>query len=133
MIDRLTKEQRTKNMRAVKSTGSKIETTLIKALWGRYYRFAKNDRSVFGKPDIVFKKIKVAVFIDSEFWHGKNWKTKKLEHKSNLDFWYKKIERNIERDKEVNKFLKRNGWTVLRFWDKLIEKENQSESIDYAT
>lgn len=68
-----------------------------------------------GKPDFTFKKYKVAVFCDSEFWHGKNWETKKHEHKTNIDFWHKKIERNIERDVEVNRQLTNDGWTVLRF------------------
>ena len=121
-MDKLTKEQRRKNMRAVKSKGSKIEQKLGKALWQKGYRYRKNDKTVFGKPDFTFKKLKIAIFCDSEFWHGKDWKTKKSEHKSNIDFWHKKIERNIERDKEVNQKLLIEGWQVLRFWGKEIEK-----------
>lgn len=109
-------------MQAVKSTGSKIETKLAKALWGLGYRYRKNDKTVFGKPDLSFKKYKVAVFADSEFWHGKNWSKRKHDHKSNQDFWMKKIEGNIQRDKIVNKYLKKSGWKVLRFWGKDIEK-----------
>ena len=119
----LTKEQRSKNMQAVKSKGSKIEVSLGKELWKRGFRYRKNDKSVFGKPDFVFKKYKVAVFCDSEFWHGKDWETKKHEHKSNIDFWHKKIQRNIERDKEVNTELTKQGWKVLRFWGRDIEKK----------
>ena len=122
-MDRLTKEQRKKNMQAVKNKGSEIETMLGKSLWAAGLRYRKNDKSVFGKPDFVFKKVKVAVFCDSEFWHGKNWKKKKHEHKSNIDFWHKKISRNIQRDKEVNRQLRMDGWKVLRFWGKEI-KEN---------
>lgn len=121
-MDKLTKEQRTKNMKAVKSKGSKIENLLMKSLWNKGYRYRKNDKTVCGKPDLVFKSLKIAVFCDSEFWHGKNWETKKNEHKSNQEFWYKKIERNIERDKEVNLELKKYGWKVIRFWGKEIEK-----------
>jgi DNA mismatch endonuclease Vsr len=121
-MDRLTKEQRRKNMQAVKATGSKIETALAKSLFARGHRYRKNDRTVFGKPDLTFKKIKLAVFVDSEFWHGKDRETKKHDHKSNQDFWLPKIERNIQRDKEVNKRLKREGWKVLRFWGKQVEK-----------
>ena len=77
----------------------------------------------FGKPDLTFKKYKIAIFVDSEFWHGKDWETKKMEHKSNQDFWHNKIERNIQRDREVNMSLLKNGWEVLRFWGKQIEKE----------
>lgn len=122
-MDKLTKEQRKKNMRAVKSKGSKIEVRLAKALWKKGYRYRKNDKTVFGKPDITFKNLKIAIFCDSEFWHGKDWDIKKHEHKSNIKFWHKKIERNIERDKEVNKQLLKDGWKVLRFWGKEIEKK----------
>lgn len=121
-MDKLTKEQRRRNMQAVKSTGSKIENTLAKALFARGYRYRKNDKSVFGKPDLTFKKYKIAIFVDSEFWHGKDWDKHKHDHKSNQEFWHKKIERNIERDKEVNKELKKQGWTVLRFWGDQINK-----------
>lgn len=123
-MNKLTKEQRRKNMQAVKSKGSKIEILLGKKLWERGFRYRKNDKTVFGKPDFVFKKYKVAVFCDSEFWHGKDWEIKKQEHKSNIDFWHKKIERNIERDKEVNIELTKQGWKVLRFWGRDIEKNS---------
>ena len=122
-MDKLTKEQRRKNMQAVKSKGSKIETLLAKELWERGFRYRKNNKTVFGKPDLTFKKYKIAIFVDSEFWHGKDWDTKKLEHKSNQEFWYNKIERNIQRDSEVNESLLKNGWEVIRFWGKEIEKE----------
>ena len=121
-MDKLTKEQRRKNMQAVKATGSKIEVALAKALFAKGYRYRKNNKTVFGKPDITFKKIKLAIFVDSEFWHGKNWAIKKYEHKSNQEFWYKKIERNIERDIEVNTALLKDGWKVLRFWGEDINK-----------
>jgi len=132
-MDKLTKEQRTKNMKAVKSKGSKIENLLMKSLWHKGYRYRKNDKTVFGKPDLVIKSLKIAVFCDSEFWHGKNWGSKKYEHKSNLEFWYKKIERNIERDKEVNFELEKSGWKVIRFWGKEIEKNLElcTETIVY--
>jgi DNA mismatch endonuclease Vsr len=120
-MGRLTKEQRKKNMRAVKNKGSKIEQMLGKELWKKGYRYRKNDNTVFGKPDFTFKRFKIAIFCDGEFWHGKNWEIKKHEHKSNIEFWHKKIERNIERDIEVNKELKSKGWKVIRFWGKEIE------------
>lgn len=109
-------------MQAVKATGSKIELALAKELWKRGHRYRKNDKTVFGKPDLTFKKIKLAIFVDSEFWHGKDWETKKHEHKSNIDFWHKKIQRNIDRDKEVNEKLTLKGWKILRFWGKDIKK-----------
>ena len=122
-MDKLTKEQRSKNMRAVKSTGSKIEVILGKALWAKGYRYRKNNKKVFGKPDFTFAKYKIAIFVDGEFWHGKDWEIRKHDHKSNQKFWYEKIERNIQRDKEVNIELEKQGWEVLRFWGKQIEKD----------
>ncbi|GAB6008268.1 DNA mismatch endonuclease Vsr [Dysgonomonas reticulitermitis] len=137
-MDKLTKEQRRKNMQAVKATGSKIETALARALFARGYRYRKNDKSVFGKPDLTFKKYKIAIFVDSEFWHGKDWTIRKNDHKSNQEFWYKKIERNIERDKEVNLELTEQGWKVLRFWGRDINKNllfcilEIEEAINYS-
>lgn len=123
-MDKLTKEQRHKNMQAVKNKGSKIESIIGKGLWAKGLRYRKNDKKIFGKPDFVFINIKVAIFCDSEFWHGKNWNKMKNDHKSNIDFWHKKISRNIQRDKEVNIKLRKDGWLVLRFWGKEIEKNS---------
>lgn len=125
-MDRLTKEQRRKNMQAIKSTGSKIETLLARELWALGIRYRKNDKTIFGKPDLSIKRLKLAIFVDSEFWHGKNWLIKKKEIKSNKDFWQKKIERNIERDKEVNSKLNSSGWRVLRFWGQDVSKKTRN-------
>lgn len=121
-------------MQAVKSKGSKIETALGKVLWAKGFRYRKNNKKVFGKPDFTFKKYKIAIFVDGEFWHGKDWEIRKNDHKSNQDFWHKKIERNIERDKEVNQKLKDEGWKVLRFWGKDIKNNLQNcvEKIEEA-
>ena len=121
-MDKLTKEQRRKNMQANKSKDTKPELLLAKTLFARGHRYRKNDKTVFGKPDLTFKKIKLAIFVDGEFWHGKNWQERKKDHKTNQEFWYQKIERNIERDKKVNEELTKQGWTILRFWSKDIEK-----------
>jgi DNA mismatch endonuclease Vsr len=121
-VDKLTKEQRRKNMQAVKSKDSKIELAFGKALWNRGFRYRKNDKSVFGKPDFTLKKYKIAIFIDGEFWHGKDWEIRRNDHKTNQEFWVKKIERNIQRDIEVNDYLLKEGWKVIRFWGKDIEK-----------
>lgn len=123
IMDKLTKEQRSKNMRAVKNKDSKIELKLRKALWERGYRYRKNFKDLEGKPDIVLTKYKLVIFCDSEFWHGFDWDNKKKEIKSNKEFWINKIESNIDRDKEVNKTLKNASWQVLRFWGKEIEKD----------
>lgn len=111
-----------KSMQSNKSTGTVPEILLAKTLFSRGHRYRKNDKTVFGKPDIVFKTIKLAVFVDGEFWHGKNWNERKHDHKTNVEFWTKKIERNIERDKEVNNELVKVGWTIMRFWAKEVKK-----------
>lgn len=121
-MDVLTKEQRQKNMKAIKSKGTKIEELLGKALWSKGFRYRKNNSKVFGKPDFTIKKHKIAIFCDSEYFHGKNWETQKHRIKTNTEFWFKKIERNIERDKLVNETLNRNGWQVIRFWGEEIKK-----------
>lgn len=100
-----------------------MEVKLAKALWAKGYRYRKNDRTVFGKPDITFKKYKIAVFVDSEFFHGKNWNTEKFRIKSNREFWWKKIEANISRDNIVNDTLVNKDWVILRFWSQEIKKE----------
>jgi DNA mismatch endonuclease Vsr len=125
MVDKLTPEQRKKNMQAVKNKGSEIERILQEKLAAKNYSFSINDTSIFGKPDIVFHDKKIAVFCDSEFWHGWNWEIKKNEIKSNQEFWISKIERNMERDREVNEYLKKKKWTVLRFWGKEIKKNTE--------
>lgn len=120
-MNKQSSEQIRNKMRAVKGSGSKIETALAKALWARRHRYRKNNKSVFGTPDLTFKQLKIAIFVDSEFWHGKNWQVRKFDHKTHKKFWHNKIEKNIARDKLVNKMLRKNGWRVLRFWGKEIE------------
>ena len=121
-------QQRTKNMAAIKASGTKAERQLASALWKLGYRYRKNNHTVFGKPDLTFKKYKIAIFIDSEFFHGKDFETKK-KPVNNAVFWEKKIMRNIERDKEVNDYLKKNNWTVLRFWSRDVLK-NTADTVN---
>lgn len=117
-----TKEQISYNMSRVKNKNSKIEMLLRKELWNRGLRYQKNVKTIMGKPDIVFKGKKIAVFCDSEFWHGYDWDNRKNDIKSNRDFWIAKIERNMQRDVEVTKYLENSGWVVLRFWGNDIKK-----------
>lgn len=126
-MDKLTPEQRARAMRAVKSQGSLIERLLMEGLKSRgLEHFETNVPDVEGKPDILFRSQKVAVFCDSEFWHGKDWEQRKADHKSNQAFWHQKIERNRRRDQEVNEQLSLQGYTVLRFWGKDIKKNTES-------
>ena len=128
-MDRLTPEQRHRNMQAIKSKDSQIELLLRKELWKRGLHYRKNVKTVFGHPDIAFISKKIAVFCDSEFWHGYDWENKRKNIKSNQDFWILKIERNMARDNEVNNHLKSLGWTVLRFWGEDIQK-NPAQCAD---
>ena len=121
-----TQEQIHYNMQRVKSKDSEIGKILRNALWNKGYRYRKNVKDVFGHPDIVFKSKKVAIFCDSEFWHGYDWERKKNEIKTRQDFWIPKIERNMQRDKEVNMKLSEEGWTVLRFWGTEIKKQTEN-------
>ena len=124
-MDRLTKEQRHRNMSNIKNKDTSIEVILRKALWKKGYRYRKNYSSLPGKPDIVLTKQRIVIFCDSEFFHGKNWDDlkKQLQRGKNADFWIKKISRNRERDEEINKKLMFMGWTVIRFWGKDIKKD----------
>ena len=117
-----TKEQISYNMQQVKNKDSKIEVLLRKELWSRGLRYRKNVNRIYGKPDIVFIGKKIAVFCDSEFWHGYNWEERKKDFKSHQEFWIPKIERNMQRDKEVTAKLESEGWIVLRFWGNEIKK-----------
>ena len=121
-MDKHTPEQRRKNMRAVKNKDSQIELLLRKELWNRGLHYRKNVNRIYGKPDIAFIGKKIAVFCDSEFWHGYNWEERKKDFKSHQEFWIPKIERNMHRDKEVTERLQSEGWTVLRFWGNDIKK-----------
>lgn len=122
-MDNHTPEQRRKNMQAVKNKDSKIEILLRKELWSRGIRYRKNTSKVFGHPDIAFIGRKIAVFCDSEFWHGYDWENKKHEIKSRREFWIPKIERNMQRDIEVNERLNADGWKVIRFWGNDIKRD----------
>jgi DNA mismatch endonuclease (patch repair protein) len=114
-MDNLTKEQRRKNMRHIRSTGTAPERAVMKELKKRKIYFAAYVSKITGKPDIVFRRKKVAVFIDSDFWHGHHKRC--IMPKTNPNYWKKKIEGNRKRDRFVNAELKNNGWMVIRLWE----------------
>lgn len=124
-MDNHTPEQRKKNMQAVRNKDSAIEIALRKELWSRGIRYRKNVKTVFGHPDIAFIGKKVAVFCDSEFWHGFDWENSRNSIKTRREFWIPKIERNMQRDKEVTEKLESEGWIVIRFWGKEIKKQTK--------
>lgn len=117
-----TTPQRSKIMSKIRGKNTKPELTFRKALWAAGYRYRIDYKKLMGKPDIVLKKYKTAIFIDGEFWHGYQWEERKTNIKSNREFWIPKIERNIQRDAEVNQELRRLGYTVFRFWQKEVDK-----------
>ena len=125
-MDNLTKEQRKKSMTAIKSSDTNIELLLRKALWERNIRYRKNFTGLPGKPDIAIAKYHIAIFCDSEFWHGYDWGNSRERIHSNRDYWIPKIEKNMLRDQQVNAALAEMGWTVLRFWGKQIRKDTRS-------
>lgn len=112
-------------MSRIRNKDTKIEIVLRKALWDKGYRYRKNYDKLPGKPDIVLLKYKIAIFCDSEYFHGKDWDSlkKQLSNGKNSEFWIKKIQRNMERDEEINRQLDLLGWTVVRFWGKDILKK----------
>jgi DNA mismatch endonuclease (patch repair protein) len=114
-----------KIMSSIPSKDTKPELLLRKALWNQKLRYRVNYKKLQGKPDIVFTKYQIAVFCDGDFWHGHNWKIRglsSLEEELNgySEFWRKKIQRNVERDNEINCQLHSLGWTVVRFWESEI-------------
>ena len=127
MTDVLTKEQRTKNMQNIRSKDTKIEIILRKALWNHGIRYRKNYKKIPGKPDIAITKYKIAIFCDSEFFHGKDWEElePRLRKGDNGEFWIKKIGGNRKHDENINQELESLGWTVIRFWGKDIKKNTE--------
>lgn len=118
------KEQISYNMSRICNKNTALEMIMRDELDSRGLKTYKmNDNSIFGRPDFVFTARKIAVFCDSEFWHGYDWENAKHEIKSNVQFWTSKIQRNIERDNEVNEKLKSDGWRVLRFWGHRIKND----------
>ena len=113
-----TTKKRSELMSKIKAQDTKPELKLRKALWNLGFRYRKNVKKLPGTPDIVFRKAKLVVFVDGEFWHGFDWEEKKLKIKTNRDFWMPKIERNMQRDTENNTLLSEKGWKVMRFWEK---------------
>ena len=117
------KERIAYTMSRVRSSGSVMERRLGSALWAAGLRYRK-QYPVFGRPDFALVSRRIAIFCDSEFWHGYRWgERRRREHKSNQAYWFAKIERNRARDRLVNRTLKKEGWTVVRFWEREIKSD----------
>lgn len=109
-------------MSKVRLKGGKAETLLAKALWHQGYRYRKNDKRLPGSPDIAILKYHIAVFVDGEFWHGKDWETRKIRIKRNRAYWIEKIEENINRDLRNDRSLIQAGWIPIHLWEKEVIK-----------
>ena len=114
-MDNLTKAQRRKNMQNIHSTGTKPERIIMRALRQSGMYFASHVSSLLGKPDIVFRRKQIAIFIDSDFWHGHP--KRFIMPATNRKYWKGKIAGNKARDKLAERELRLNGWKVLRFWE----------------
>ncbi|MDD7219782.1 MAG: very short patch repair endonuclease [Clostridia bacterium] len=132
-MDNLTSEQRRKNMQHIKGRDTKPEIVLRRALWKKGYRYRKNYKDLPGKPDIVLTKYRICIFVDSEYFHGKDFESGYHSSKysslrdqimagNHADFWLSKIEKNMERDRQVETELRTLGWNVIRFWSKDVLK-----------
>ena len=112
-----------KRMSKVALKGGKAETLLAKELWHKGYRYRKNDKRLPGSPDIAILRYKIAVFVDGEFWHGKDWDLRKERLQKNREYWIEKIEENIARDKRNDDLLMQQGWVFIHFWEKEVKKD----------
>ena len=115
-----------KRMSRVKLKRNSSEILLAKALWHKGYRYRLNYKQLPGSPDIAITKYHIAIFIDGEFWHGKDFEEKKKHLKSNKEFWIEKIEENIKRDEKNDILLRQMGWIPLHFWESDIKN-----NLDY--
>lgn len=115
-----------KRMSKVKLKNGTAEQILAKKLWHMGYRYRKNDKRLPGSPDIAISRHHIAIFVDGEFWHGKDWETRKPRLKSNREYWIEKIEENIARDKRVDDQLRAMDWAPIHFWSKDALKDTDS-------
>lgn len=125
MSDIMTPEQRSRAMSHIKGKDTSIEVLLRKALWHKGIRYRKNYKKLPGSPDIAITKHKIAIFCDSEFFHGYNWEIKIQKLGQNREYWIKKIERNMERDRENDFKLLAMEWVPMHFWGHDIQKHTE--------
>lgn len=130
MADIFTKEKRSHVMSLIKGKETKLEAKAWPLLKELGLNLRKYPKGIFGRPDAANKSKKIAVFIDGEFWHGRNWKKNKGRIKTNAKFWTEKIERNIRRDALVNRTLRKQGWKVIRIWETDLQKRRQDKTLE---
>lgn len=111
-----------KRMKALSHKKSKVESVLAKALWHKGYHYRLNYKKLPGTPDIALTKYKIAIFVDGEFWHGKDFEKTKEKLKNNKDYWIEKIEENIQRDIKNDNLLRQIDWIPIRFWSDDVKR-----------
>ena len=124
-----TTKKRSKIMSKIRGKNTKPEMIFRRALWHKNIRYRVDSKQLPGRPDISIKKYRLVIFIDGEFWHGYNWDERKNNIKTNRDFWIPKIERNMQRDRQINLQLQEMGYVVFRFWSQEI-KDNLDQCIN---
>ena len=117
-----TTQQRSRTMSKIKGKNTKPELIFRRALWKAGLRYRTYSIGLPGKPDIFITKYRLAIFIDGGFWHGYDFEVKKTKIKTNRSYWIPKIERNTQRDRQVNEALEEAGYTVMRFWDHEVKQ-----------
>jgi len=129
-----TTKKRSKMMSKIRGKNTKPEMRFRRALWAKGIKYRVDSRKLPGRPDVSIRKYKLAIFVDGEYWHGYNWEERRKKVKTNREFWIPKIERNIQRDREVNAQLQALGFKVFRFWESEVKKELETcinQVIDY--
>lgn len=123
MSDVFSKEKRSDVMSRIRGHGNKdTELALMSVFREHKIKGWRRHQPVFGKPDFVFPKLRLAVFVDGCFWHGcpKHYKNPK----TNSQFWENKLKANKKRDRQVNRILRNDGWSIIRIWEHHLVKSN---------
>lgn len=128
MPDNHSKEVRSMNMSHIRSTNSKPEEIVRKYLFSKGLRYRKNVRTLPGKPDIVLRKYKTIIFVNGCFWH-KHDCGRFVMPSSNIEYWTKKINRNVERDKSNTEQHEAQGWRVLTIWECQLKKKSADDNL----
>lgn len=130
MSDRLTTEQRHRNMAAIRAKDTKPELLVRKFLWSRGFRYRLNHPRLPGKPDIVLRRYRTCIFINGCFWHGHEGCRYFVMPKSNTEFWQTKIDRNKERDSETQRKLALMGWHCITIWECQLKPKVREATLD---
>lgn len=129
-MDRITPEQRSKVMSSIRAK-SRLEDKVAHELFKRGLRYRRNNRKLLGTPDISIQKYKVVIFIDSCFWHS--CPIHGNRPKTNTEYWEKKLDRNIEKAKEVNAFYEAHGWHIMRVWEHELKEDYEGTIVRIET